>query len=89
MNEDIDGSSLGVSLGTLVLSEIGVSDELLDGSEYGNLVVSALGGSLGSEIGAEVGYSEGMLDRKGDEKLEVSLVGLIVRDTKLRVTLVT
>ena len=65
----------------MVLSEIGVSDECLNGSEYGDLEVSALGGSQVSEIRADVGSSERMLDGKGDEKLVVSLVGITVQDT--------
>ena len=60
-----EGSTLAVSLGIVVLSKIGISDELLHGIKDENLEVSALGGYLGSEIVAEVGSSGVMLDVNG------------------------
>ena len=46
-NEYIAVLSLGVSLETVVLSGIGVSDDLLDIIKYENLEGSEMGGYLG------------------------------------------
>ena len=50
VNEDIEEFSLVVSLVTAVLTEIGVSGELLDRSEDEKLDILSLVGSLGLEI---------------------------------------
>ena len=50
VNEDLEEFSLVVSLVTAVLTEIGVSGELLDRSEDEKLDILSLVGSLGLEI---------------------------------------
>ena len=47
-NEELEESALGFSMGKVVLSEIGISDDLLEISEDDNIEGSELGGSLGS-----------------------------------------
>ena len=57
-NEGFEGLALGVSLGTVGLSGIGVSNVLLYEIEDYKREGSSLWGALGSEIGDEVGSSE-------------------------------